>query len=388
MHIAIDATCWQNQRGYGRHARALLSALVRLDREDRYTFFLDADADAIPSEVEVRQVRAAAPAAVAAAANGHRSLPDMLRMTRALSQPGFDVVLFPTVYSYVPVLSRARKIVVIHDVIAETYPDLTLPRRSARAFWNAKVALACRQADAIVTVSDFSRQGIAEHFDLDPARIFVVGEAGDPVFRVLENPQLTPSLAARKVPATGRIVATVGGFGPHKNLETLVGVFARIAAQPEFADVILVMVGEYQKEVFHSAYAALKRQVEALGIAERVVFPGYLPDEELVTLLNRSTVLALPSLMEGFGLPAIEAAACGCPVIATTASPLPDLLGAGGVYVNPTAPEELEEALVRVLSSESLRQEMRAAGLAAARALTWERAAHQMLDVIAVVSRQ
>src|SRR5262249_1944181 len=156
------------------------------------------------------------------------------------------------IYSFVPVLSRAKKIVMIHDVIAEKFPDLTVPRRLGRWLWNAKVALGRRQADAIVTVSDHARQGIAEHFGIAPGRIHVVGEAGDPVFRVLDDPKATPRLEAQGLGGAGRLVAYVGGFGPHKNLTMLVEAFAAVTRRPEFADVTLVMVGEYAKEVFHS----------------------------------------------------------------------------------------------------------------------------------------
>jgi len=174
----------------------------------------------------------------------------------------------------------------------------------------------------------------------------------------------------------------VGGFSPHKNLEALVAVFAKLASQEAFADVRLVMVGEYDKEVFHSYFGTIKRQVEGLGMADRVIFTGYLPDDELVVLLNLSTVLVLPSLMEGFGLPAIEAAACGCPVIATIASPLRPLLGDGGLYIDPAKREELEAELARVLESGQLRRRMREAGVTAVRGLTWEMAARHLIDLI------
>jgi glycosyltransferase involved in cell wall biosynthesis len=174
----------------------------------------------------------------------------------------------------------------------------------------------------------------------------------------------------------------VGGFSPHKNLEPLVAAFARLASEEMYSDARLVMVGEYRKEVFHSYFGTIKRMVEELGIADRVIFTGYLPDEELTVLLNLSTLLALPSLIEGFGLPAIEAAACGCPVIATTASPLPDLLAGAGIYIDPAKPEELEAALAGVLRSERLRLRMREAGIAAARQFTWEAAAQQMINLI------
>ncbi len=388
MHVGVDATCWHNQRGYGRHARALLRALVRIDPESRYSFFLDSpngDAhtgDALPEGVSVCIVRADAPTAVAAAANGHRSVRDMWRMSRALSTADVDVLLFPTVYSYVPAFTRAKKVVMIHDVIAEKYPALTLPNRMARLFWKTKVALGRWQADVLVTVSDHSRQGIVEQFKVAPERVHVVGEASDPVFRVLDNPQPTPRLAALGLDQAGRTMVYVGGFSPHKNLEMLVRCFASLMAADGFADLRLILVGEYEKEVFHSYAGTIRKLVEQLRIGHRVVFTGYLPDDDLVVLLNRATVLALPSLLEGFGLPAVEAAACGCPVVATTASPLPALLVDGGKFVDPHDHAGWESTLCEVLASESLRERMRQVGIAAAKRLTWEAAAQQLLAVL------
>lgn len=384
MQIGVDATCWQNNRGYGRHARALLSALVRLDPENYYTFLMDSDENLgiVPPHIKIQMVRADAPTTLAASAQSHRSLGDMWRMSRALSAPIFDVVLFPTIYSFVPVMSRAKKIVMIHDVIADKFPELTLPSRTARVFWDMKVTLGRWQADAIVTVSEYSRRALVEHFGIAPARVAVVGEANDPVFRVLDDLPMTSRLASLGIMANQPLVVYVGGFAPHKNLQTLVTAFAHLATRAEFADARLVMVGEYQKEVFHSYFSTIKNQVADLGIAERVIFTGYLPDEELVVLLNRATVLALPSLMEGFGLPAIEAAACGCPVIATTESPLPDLLGEGGIYIAPSDLPGWSDALARVLQSPDLGARMRAAGLDAAHRLTWDAAAQQLREII------
>jgi glycosyltransferase involved in cell wall biosynthesis len=293
-----------------------------------------------------------------------------------------DVLLFPTVYSYVPVCSKAKKVVMIHDIIAEQYPRLTLPNYTARLFWKIKVALGRWQADAIVTVSDYARQGILAHFKIAPERVFVVGEASDPIFRICDTPRPTPCLEALGVTTHNRIVLYIGGFNPHKNLQALVTAFAKLTSHPAFADVRLVMVGEYAREVFHSYFDTIKAQVEELAIADRVIFTGYLPDEELVVLLNLATVLVLPSLMEGFGLPAIEAAACGCPVIATRASPLPTLLGDGGLYIDPLRHAELALALRRVLACKPLRQRMRTAGLAAARQITWDAAAGQMIRLL------
>lgn len=390
MRIGIDATCWHNRRGYGRHARALLSNLVRLDSANQYTLFLDSTeaAEPTPAECEVRILQPSVPTVQAASASGRRSLGDMWRMSRALSAPEFDLLLFPTIYSFVPTFGRARKLVMVHDIIAETYPKLTVPRLSARLFWRIKVALGRMQADALITVSDYSRDGIVQHFKMDAGRVFVVGEAADPVFRRLERPEPGPKLRELGMAATDeprRTVVYIGGFSPHKNLEALVAAFARIAARKEFADVRLIMVGDTSGDAFHTYYGTIAAQVDTLGLRDRVIFTGFMDDEDVVVLLNLASVLVLPSLMEGFGLPAVEAAACGCPVIATKASPLAGLLGEGGIYINSREPE-IEQALVTVLSSEELRARMSVCGLAAAQRLTWEQAARQMMAVIQKVS--
>jgi glycosyltransferase involved in cell wall biosynthesis len=387
VRIGIDATCWHNRRGYGRHARALLRTLVRLDDANRYTLFLDSaeSAEPTPAGCEVRLLQPAVPTVEAASANGRRSIADMWRMSRALSAPEFEILLFPTIYSYVPAFGPARKLVMVHDVIAETYPQLTVPRLTARLFWNAKVALGRMQADALITVSGYSRDCIVKRFGTDPGRIFVVGEAADPIFRRLDRPEPERLLQKLGIEASQRTVVYLGGFSPHKNLEALVSAFAHIAGNSDFTDAVLVMIGDTSGDVFHTYFGTIAAQVEALGLRARVVFPGYLADEDVVTLLNVASVLILPSLMEGFGLPAVEAAACGCPVIATKASPLPGLLGEGGIYIDSSA-AEIERALVTVLASEVLRAKMSACGLAAAAKLTWEEAARQMMAVIAKVS--
>jgi glycosyltransferase involved in cell wall biosynthesis len=390
LKIGIDATCWNNNRGFGRYARALLAALFRGDDQNEYTLIFDAPPQFEPpgSRAKLSFITSRRPASIAASADGHRSIVDMMRASRAMSDRRFDLVIFPTVYSFVPVVSRARKIVFIHDLIAETFPQLTVPRLRSRVFWKTKVALGVMQSDVVVTVSEYSRRMLLERFKLPADRVAIVGAASDPVFRRLQEPELSRQLEALGISGAGRTVTYLGGFGPHKNLEQLVDVFARVSRRPEYGDVRLIMVGEFAREVFHTHFSEIQARVQALGIEDRVIFTGYLADEDLVVLLNRSTVLALPSLMEGFGLPAIEAAACGCPVIATTASPLPEVLGEGGLYADPQSAEQLEKAIEQVLSSEPLQARMRAAGLDAARRLTWDAASQQLQSVIGEVMQR
>jgi glycosyltransferase involved in cell wall biosynthesis len=389
MRIAVDATCWHNRRGYGRHARALLRALVELDRENHYTLFLDSveEAEPTPPECEVRVLQSSVPTFRAASADGHRTLADMGRMSRALSASEFDMVLFPTIYSFVPVFSSARKLVMAHDIIAETFPKLTVPSARARLFWNIKVRLGYWQADALITVSEYSRLGILKYFKVNPRNLYVVSEAADPVFRKLDHPVPGPNLQRLGIDGSRRMAVYLGGFSPHKNLSALVAAFGRLAVRDEFADLQLVLVGDTTGDAFLTCVGALVEQIKALGLNDRVVFAGYLGDEDVVVLLNLATVLVLPSLMEGFGLPAVEAAACGCPVVATKESPLEGLLGEGCISIG-TGEEEIAEAMGSVLSSEELQIHMGARGLEAAGRLTWPAAARQMREVIRKVAAQ
>jgi glycosyltransferase involved in cell wall biosynthesis len=389
-HIGVDATSWHNARGYGRYTRALLGALVDVDRGNDYTLVLDAPecVEDVPRRARTLLVTTSVPAALAASADGRRSLADMWRMSRTLSQGGFDALLFPTVYSFVPVVARARKIVFIHDVIAERYPHLTFSNRFARTLWSAKVALGRWQADAIVTISEFSKRCLVEHFGLAPERVFVVEAASDPVFRVLDGSHESEELERAGVPPEGRLLVYVGGFGPHKNLIALAEAFSRIARRAAYADARLVFVGEYRHETFYSTFARLRERIDALGISDRVTFTGFLSDEGLTALLNRATALVQPSLIEGVGLPALEAAACGCAVVATKESALPELLGEGGIFFDPSDDGALEAAITRLLDSEEVATRVRAAALVASRQLTWDRAARQLVSVIhGVVAR-
>src|SRR5438034_1930808 len=208
-------------------------------------------------------------------------------------------------------MSRAKTLMLFHDVTAERYPKLALDSRRARWLWALKGALARRQADVIATVSEYSRRALVAEFGLDSARVHVVGEASDPIFRRLEHPRPRARLIELGLDGKRRLVVYVGGYSPHKNLPRLVEAFGHLASRADCADVDLVLVGDYEHETFFSCYDEVKTRIQTLGLGARVVTTSFLADEDLVSLLNMATVLVLPSMMEGFGLPAVEAAACG-----------------------------------------------------------------------------
>ncbi len=386
MRIGIDATCWANPRGYGRYARGLLSAVLERNREHDYVLFVDQhvrDTCALPDSAEIVVVSTGESQSSAASATSSRSPRDMLAMGAAVSRTPLDVFLYPSVYTYFPVWTRAIKIVGVHDVIPERFPALVFPERKARMLWNIKHWVARQQADYLLTVSDYARDGIVDVFKWDKSRIFVVGEAPDPVFKPASADEVSAAREKYGIPADARYVMFLGGLNPHKNLAVLVDAFAMLrrggnTADPALLNVHLVLAGPAETDLFTPGVRALRERIAALDLAEAVHVTGFVPDETAAALMTGARALVLPSLEEGFGLPAVEAAACGTPVIATNRSPLPQLLGDGGLYFNPLASDVtlfLQNALCTLLRDNSQYQTMARVALERSRALTWNRAA-------------
>jgi glycosyltransferase involved in cell wall biosynthesis len=377
VRITIEATTWTNQRGYGRFLREIVGAAVRLNTPHEFTLVADTSlpADTVVRGAAIVRVPLRVPAGVAASAAGRRSLADMWTMSRALGRAGGDCLFFPTVYSYVPVWTRTPVVVGIHDVIAETLPAQVFDSARARRFWSAKVWIAARQAARVVTVSRHAAAGVARMLKIDDARLRVVGEAPAEVFRADADLGAGRSALDRMgVPPGGRFFLYVGGIAPHKNIGALI---AAIDAMPQ--DVRLIIVGDFARDSFLSAYPALASR--AAQMAGRVSFTGRLDDHAVAALMRLSLALVLPSFDEGFGLPAVEAAACGAAVIATKNSAIPEVLGDAALIVDPDDPSTLVAAMRQVVADPESRQSLGARAAARVRGWTWEAAARRLIAV-------
>ena len=386
MRIGVDASSWFNERGYGRYTRELLAAMVAEAPRHRFLCFVDqrdVPRFALPGgNVQVRGVALDARPVEAAAADGSRSPLDMLRMTRAVAAERPDVLYFPTVYTFFPVPPGVRAAVTVHDAITERFPALTLPGARARLFWRAKVRLALLQARLVLTVSDYAAGELAQVLRVDRRRIRVTGEAPAPAYRPPADPAEVAAAARRAgLPEGARWFTYVGGFNPHKNVEALVRAHAALAREGD-PPPRLVLAGTVSRDVFHSGLASIRAALAAAGTEELVHWPGFLPDEELALLHAGAVALVLPSLSEGFGLPAVEAAACGTPVVATTASPLPGLLAGGGLFVDPRDEAGLAAAMRRLLRDEPARRALGEHARERAAALSWAEAARRALAAL------
>jgi glycosyltransferase involved in cell wall biosynthesis len=293
------------------------------------------------------------------------------------------VFFSPSVYTYFPLPPGLRAVVTVHDTIAERFPELTLPTRRARLFWRLKVRLALWQARLVLTVSDFSAREIAEVLLVVPERIRVAVEAPARAFRPSESGAEIRAAAARAgLPAEARWLIYVGGFNPHKHVDLLVRAHAALARESKGAPLYLLLVGSIDQDVFHGDQAKIRRTIAEVGTETLVRWTGFVPDDELRHLHSGALALVLPSACEGFGLPAVEAAACGTPVVATSASPLPSLLQGGGLFIRPGNEGELTGALRTLLADEPARLAMGRRARERSLELTWPRGAAAALGAL------
>ena len=386
MRIGVDATCWANARGYGRFARELMRAMVVEGSGHEFVCFVDDRAarcfDLSGAGVRMVVVPQSVSPTTAASAEGSRSVGDMWRMSRAVAREELDVFFSPSVYTYFPLPPSLAAVITFHDAIADRYPELTLPSPRARLFWRMKVQMALAQSRIVLTVSDYAAAEVSRTLGVRRDRIRVAVEAAAPVYQPSESREDVAAAAKRAgVPEGRRWFIYVGGFNPHKHVDAIVRAHADLVRDMDEPP-LLVLVGAVDADPFFGSQQRIRDEIVRCGTEAHVKWAGFVPDEELRHLLSGAVALVLPSQSEGFGLPAVEAAACGVPVIATRESPLPQLLDGGGIFIAPGDEAALADAMRRLATDEPHRRALAQGALAGARALSWSASARAALGAL------
>jgi glycosyltransferase involved in cell wall biosynthesis len=267
-----------------------------------------------------------------------------------------------------PLLATCPSVITIHDLSFLRCPNLLRPAN--RTYLRIMTQLSARRAKRIIAVSRFTARESVALLGVPESRIETVYHGVDASFRPLPASQVDAFRAERGLP--DKFVLFVGTLEPRKNVDRLVEAYARLGScVPP-----LVLVGGKGW-----LYADLFAHIEALGLTNRVRFIGYVPQDELPLWYNAALVFAYPSLYEGFGLPVLEAQACGTPVLTSASSALPEAAGDAAVFVDPTDTEALRAGLDRLLSDGDLRRDLRERGLSHSRGFSWRQAACQTTAV-------
>jgi glycosyltransferase involved in cell wall biosynthesis len=381
MRIGIDASCWSNRRGFGRFTRGLLPAMFAASRGHSFCLFVDqppAPEMAQPN-VQVVEVLTSRPVTKSAVAGDRRSLRDIYGFSRAVGREAIDLMFFPAAYSWFPTSRRIPTVVTLHDAIAEHFPDLVFPDRMGRLLWSLKMRLACSRASRIITVSNAAKREIEEYIGIRGDRIDVICEGVDSRFVPVTDGERRAAARRRAgIPPDGRLLLFVGGIAPHKNLLGLLAGFADIAAL--VPDLRLVIVGDPRGDGFHSNYQEVVTRAENDPVLKgRVHFTGFVTDEELAALYSEALALALPSFSEGFGLPALEALACGTAVLASKGVAVAEVVGRAGLTFDPSNSREIGQRIYELASNPAIEARLRQNALQRAQCCSWSMAAELTL---------
>jgi glycosyltransferase involved in cell wall biosynthesis len=279
-----------------------------------------------------------------------------------VSRMGVDLIHEPAFVG--PLASACPFVVTIHDLSFLFYPQgfRALNRLYLKLFTRWSV----RRARRIIAVSESTKRDLAQQVGISPVKMDVVYNGVDSSFRLLPAAEVAAFKAERGLPE--RFILFVGTLEPRKNVVRLIEAYAHLAGdRPP-----LMLVGG--KGWLYDEIFAL---VEALNLADQVRFVGYVPAQDLPLWYNAADLFVYPSLYEGFGLPPLEAMACGTPVITSTASSLPEVVGQAGLLVDPTDAEALTAAMEQVLASTEMQEKMQMAGLAQAQSFSWRETARR-----------
>ncbi len=364
MRIAFDGTALRPGRtGVGYYTEHLLHHLARTATNDELIVVSNRAID-VTSPLPSR-VRVATPA---------RRIPRLVWMqtlaVSVLRQVDADVVHFTN--GMLPLISPVPTVVTIHDMSLRLYPRYHPPRRVILN--RPLVDLAARTADAIIAPSESAKRDIVRLYGLDPGRVHVVYEAAAPSFtRVNDRAEL--ERVRRRYGLAERIILYVGTIEPRKNLPTLIEAFADRCRSGELNHQ-LVCVGPYGW-----LSRGIDEQIARANAPGSVKFTGYVPFEDLPALYSLAEMFVYPSIYEGFGLPVVEAMACGAPVITGRTPALSEIGGGAIVEVDRLEPAALGRALVDLAGSRDRREDLSGRGLVRAQAFSWERAARESLEI-------
>jgi len=275
-------------------------------------------------------------------------------------------------------VNKAKVIVTIHDLVPILFTKTQLSRHPYNNFrfwwrWNFTFKLIRNRIDFVIADSENTKNDCIKHLKIPEEKIKVIYIAADEIYRPLDSTEEVKK-EIKKYNINSQFILFVGTLESRKNIPNLIKAFYKLKNRGITHK--LVITG---KKGWN--YAEIFKTVEKLNLQKDIIFTDYVPEEDLVKLYNAAEVFVYPSIYEGFGLPPLEAMSCGCPVITSNISSLPEVVGDAGITIDPYNIEELANKMYEVLINEDLRKELSTKGLERAKLFSWKKAAEETWQV-------
>lgn len=365
MRIGIDARFYSSSAtGIGRYTAELIDHLLKIDTKNHYTlFFNDPHFDEFtPPRPGVEKVRANIP---------HYSFAEQWKYWRILSGSNLDVMHFT--HFNAPILYRKPSVVTIHDLTLTLFPGKKMVAAWHRLGYNVTIRCVVNKARRIIAVSEHTAKDLTRLLHVDRSKIRVIHEGVSAGFHPIKDAHLLETFR-EDYGLTKPYLLYTGVWRNHKNLVNLIRAFGILKRDYDFPG-WLVITGKEDPW-----YPEVRQTVAEEKLEGEVRFTGLIPEEDLVLLYNAALVYVLPSLYEGFGLPALEAFASGVPLAASQSSSLPEICGENNaVFFDPKNPQDIAQKIADLIKDKEKMAELRERGLARAKDFSWEKMAHSTL---------
>jgi glycosyltransferase involved in cell wall biosynthesis len=372
MKIALDARFFGPEgTGIGKYVEKLLENLEQLDSKNKYYIILR------KSNFPLYNPKNANFEKVLADAHWY-GVKEQILLPAVLTKIKPDLVHFP--HFNIPLLYPGRFVVTVHDITKSEFKDASFTTRALPIYYlkhlgyEVTIRQAVRRAKKVLTPSNASKKKLTRAFGLSSEKIVVTYEAADDIFTQAGKEEVSEG-RKKQVLATYGIkppfILYVGNAFPYKNLDNLL-------AALKLLDKEISLVYAASRNFFVNR---LLKRAKEVGVEERLVLTGFVPNEDLAILYKLTECFVFPSLSEGFGLPGVEAMAAGCPVVCSNIPVFKEVYGDAAVYFDPKKPKEIAKAIELIINNSELRIKMRKAGFEQARKYSWRTLAEQTLHV-------
>lgn len=365
MRIAIDARGinWYSGTGIGTYTENVLKNLLNIDKDNFYQLYWCGENYSSYEKPNTNMV---------ICSKKHQRFFQEHFFPINLKSENIDLYHIPQNGIGLSPNIKCKKIVTIHDLIPYIMPE-TVGRGYLLKFLK-EMPMIIDETMGIITVSEYSKKDILRFFPIDENKVYVTPLAADVKYKPLDK-ENCKNIIKEKYGVDKPFLLYIGGFSERKNVRGLITSFAKLMKNSKI-EYNLVIVGSYR-----DASQELVKLKDSLNMDKYIKFTGFAPDEDLPIYYNACEAFVYPSFYEGFGLPPLEAMNCGTPVITTNVTSIPEVVGDGGLIINPYNEKDLQHAMELILGSETLRKEYSRLALERAKLFSWEITAKNTLAV-------